>query len=275
MENLDLNIENYSLKDILNLFNLDFDFTFQELKQGFKIVAKLHPDKCNLPIKYFLFFKKAYSILLQIHKVRAKQDTYREEFHKKDQELLCKKLSKSENFNKIFNSLFEETVGTVIEDKEGYNNWLKSDEGIMDQEEVKNINELHMKINAQKRKMNQIVEINQIKEFNANLDSYSGDIFGKLKYNDVKDAHEKSVIPITEDMLDRNRATNINQLQQQRKNQNTKPLSKEESQRLLNNTKKQEDVQDMHKMYNLIKEDEKNKEINKSWWGKLNLLGYK
>ena len=47
----------------------------------------------------------------------------------------------------------------------------------------------------------------------------------------------------------------------QRKNQNTKPLSKEESQRLLNNSKKQEDVQDMHKMYNLIKEDEKNKEI--------------
>ena len=59
------------------------------------------------------------------------------------------------------------------------------------------------------------------------------------------------------------------------KNQNTKPLSKEESQRLINNTKKQEEIQDKHKMYNLIKQDEKNKEINKSWWGKLNLLGYK
>ena len=34
MDTLDLNIKNYELNDILNLFNLDYDYTFQELKQG-------------------------------------------------------------------------------------------------------------------------------------------------------------------------------------------------------------------------------------------------
>ena len=39
--------------------------------------------------------------------------------------------------------------------------------------------------------MNQIVEINQIKEFNANLDSYSGDIFGKTKIQRCKRCSRK------------------------------------------------------------------------------------
>ena len=274
MENLDLNIENYQLEDILKLFGLTFDFTFRELKQSFKIVAKLHPDKCNLPVKYFLFFKKAYSILLQIEKVRSKQDTMREEFYRKDQEILCNKLTKSEDFNRVFNSLFEETVGNLIEDKNGYNDWLKSDEGVF-KDDAKNITDLHQKINQRKKQINQLAKRDTIMEFNASLDSYSGDIFGKLKYNDVKDVHENSVIPVTEDAMDRNRPQTIHQLQQARKSQNTNPLTREESYNILNQNKREEDINDMHKMYNLIQEDEKNKQINKTWWGKLNMLEYK
>ena len=274
MENLDLNIENYNLEDILKLFGLSFDFTFKELKHSFKIVAKLHPDKCNLPVKYFHFFKKAYSILLQIEKVRSKQDTMREEFYRKDQEILCNKLTKSEDFNRIFNSLFEETVGTLIEDKNGYNDWLKSDDGIFN-DEAKNITELHNKINQHKQRCNQLAKRDDIMEFNASLDSYSGDIFGKLRYNDVKEVHENSVIPISEDAMDRNRPQSIHQMQQARSSQNTNPLSREESHNILNQSKRKENINDMHKMYNLIQEDERNKKINQNWWGKLNSIGYK
>jgi len=274
MENIDLNIENYQLEDILKLFGLTFDFTFRDLKQSFKIVAKLHPDKCNLPVKYFIFFKKAYSILLQIEKVRSKQDTMREEFYRKDQEILCNKLTKSEDFNRVFNSLFEETVGTLIEDKNGYTDWLKSDEGVF-KDDAKNISELHQKINQRKKQINQLAKRDTIMEFNASLDSYSGDIFGKLKYNDVRYVHENSVIPVTEDEIDRNRPQSIHQLQQARQSQNTNPLTREESHDILNENKRKEDINDIHKMYNLIQEDEKNKQINKSWWGKLNMLGYK
>ena len=51
-ENLDLNIQNYNLNDLLNLFKLNTNFTEEELKNAKKIVLKTHPDKSNLDKKY-------------------------------------------------------------------------------------------------------------------------------------------------------------------------------------------------------------------------------
>ena len=45
METLDLDIENYDLEDILNLFKLDYHFTENNLKDAYRIVLKTHPDK--------------------------------------------------------------------------------------------------------------------------------------------------------------------------------------------------------------------------------------
>ena len=59
MEHIDLDIDNYSLDDILNLFKLSHSFTKDDLKQAKKQVLKTHPDKSNLDKKYFLFFTKA------------------------------------------------------------------------------------------------------------------------------------------------------------------------------------------------------------------------
>ena len=49
MENIDLNLENYSLDDILDLFKLPYQFTEQHLKQAKRIVYQTHPDKSDLP----------------------------------------------------------------------------------------------------------------------------------------------------------------------------------------------------------------------------------
>ena len=56
--NVDLNLDNYKFDDLLNLFNLSYDFTTEELKKAKKVVLKLHPDKSKLDKKYFLFFLK-------------------------------------------------------------------------------------------------------------------------------------------------------------------------------------------------------------------------
>ena len=45
----DLDITNYKLQDILNLFNLTLDFNEDDLKQAKKITLKTHPDKSKLP----------------------------------------------------------------------------------------------------------------------------------------------------------------------------------------------------------------------------------
>jgi hypothetical protein len=70
MESLDLNIDNYELKDILALFNLPTLFGEQDLKRAKMMVLKTHPDKSNLSKDYFLFFTKAYRIVHQIYSIR-------------------------------------------------------------------------------------------------------------------------------------------------------------------------------------------------------------
>ena len=72
MENLDLNIHNYDLNDLLNLFKLPFHFNEQHLKDAKKIVLKTHPDKSRLEPKYFLFFSKAYKRLFGIYEFQNK-----------------------------------------------------------------------------------------------------------------------------------------------------------------------------------------------------------
>jgi hypothetical protein len=67
---LDTDIRNYTLTDILKLFSIPIAFSENHLKSAKRTVLKMHPDKCNLPKEYFLFFTKAYRILYQIYSMR-------------------------------------------------------------------------------------------------------------------------------------------------------------------------------------------------------------
>jgi hypothetical protein len=84
MESLDLNIDNYNLPDILALFNLPTLFNEDDLKRARLAVLKTHPDKCQLPKEYFLFFTKAYRIVHQIYTIRhpATNEHYTERVEK-------------------------------------------------------------------------------------------------------------------------------------------------------------------------------------------------
>jgi hypothetical protein len=84
MESLDLNIDNYNLPDILALFNLPTLFNDDDLKRARLAVLKTHPDKCQLPKEYFLFFTKAYRIIHQIYTIRhpATNEHYTERVEK-------------------------------------------------------------------------------------------------------------------------------------------------------------------------------------------------
>jgi len=79
METLDLNIENYNLNDLLNLFNLPMIFNADDLKRAKQMVLKTHPDKCNLSKEYFLFFSKAYRMIHQIYTIRNPAITQRQD----------------------------------------------------------------------------------------------------------------------------------------------------------------------------------------------------
>ena len=55
LSELDLNIDNYTLNDLYNLFNVSY-LDEPSLKTAKQIVLKMHPDKSQLDSKYFLFF---------------------------------------------------------------------------------------------------------------------------------------------------------------------------------------------------------------------------
>jgi len=165
LENMDLDINNYELNDILNLFKLPVMFDEKHLKQAKVVVLRMHPDKSNLPKEYFLFFTKAYKILYEIYKVRFpdakkyKEDKFlytavidRElnqtksktahsaedrEYHA-SQEEAYKKIQKmdSTKFNTWFNEKFEKFRLRDEEQDNGYEEWFRgiSNDGSDDNE---------------------------------------------------------------------------------------------------------------------------------------------
>ena len=168
MEDIDLEIRNYELTDILNLFKLPLLFNEKHLKQAKITVLQMHPDKSHLPKEYFLFFTKAYKMLYEIYKVRYpdakkyKEDKFsytavidRElnqnkaktahneedrEYHKTEEEAY-KKIQKMDasKFNKWFNEKFEKFRLHDEEQDNGYESWFRgvSNDGEGDGDEDK------------------------------------------------------------------------------------------------------------------------------------------
>ena len=166
LESMDLDINNYELNDILNLFKLPVMFDDKHLKQAKITVLQMHPDKSKLPKEYFLFFTKAYKILYEIYKVRFpdakkyKEDKFsytavidRElnqiksktahnvedrEYHKTEEEAY-KKIQKMDasKFNKWFNEKFEKFRLHDEEQDNGYEEWFRgvSKDGSADENE--------------------------------------------------------------------------------------------------------------------------------------------
>lgn len=65
-----LNLDEYNLEDIMDLFGLNHGFTESDLRNAKKVIMKVHPDKSQLDKKFFIFFSKAYNILCYIFRFR-------------------------------------------------------------------------------------------------------------------------------------------------------------------------------------------------------------
>ena len=168
--NIDLDINNYDLKEILNLFNLNVNFEINDLKNAKKSIIKLHPDKSKLDKKYFLFYCKAYRIIENIYNFRKKKESkitkntgkidylYNEtdESNKFLLENICK--NKDFNFNNWFNTTFDKL--NIIDDdvNNGYGDWLKKD-NIIPQLKNKNLNTLHETIEQEKYNLSKIIKL--------------------------------------------------------------------------------------------------------------------
>ena len=276
---IDLNIENYDLNDLLQLFKIDFDFVAEDLKRVKKNVMQTHPDKSGLDKKYFLFFSAAYKIIYSIHEFRHKssrqpQSTEYTVEKDEEKELLLKKMQNQPNFNKVFNELFEKHRVKDDENENGYGEWLKSEDNM--DHRTTTMAQMNATFEQKKREVRDLVPFQEIEEagtsanhFDLTRDKptyYSSSLFSTLQYEDLKKAHVESVVPVTqEDYLSRPKFKNVLEMQEHPDYKDTNPLSLSQANEYLQQKQSYQNKNDVQRAYKLAKQDEITRKANQGW----------
>ena len=290
---MDLDITNYDYEDILKLFNISKQFNEEDLKSAKKRVLASHPDKSGLDKSYFLFFSSAYKILFNIYNFREKHSSftnlnnYNENYNAdKDEtnELLIHKImttKSTQEFNKWFNEQFNTMKISNDYEENGYGDWLNTS----NTEEIVKCTDLNSmnKIMEEKKRVlrsHNLIKKKDVSEFNNNQycdltnskpEDYSSGLFSKFQYEDLKKAHEESIIPVTnEDNI--SNYSSYDDIKFKRTQQSIVPMKSEEANKYLNKSKEDENNISSMRAYHLFKQDEINKKNNDKFWNNLKQL---
>ena len=293
---MDLDINNYDYEDILKLFNVSAQFNAEDLKSAKKKVLASHPDKSGLDKSYFLFFSSAYKILFNIYNFREKHSSltnlnnYNENYNAEKDEmnaLLIHKITKNKSsaqFNTWFNEQFESFKLTNEYEANGYGDWLTNNETTSTEtmEKCKDLNSMNKIIEEKKQilRTHNLVKKREICEFNntnycdltnSKPEDYSSGLFSKFQYEDLKKAHEESLIPVTyEDII--NNYSSLEDIRSKRASQSLEPLKQNEATSYLNKSKEDENNISTARAYSLFKQDELSKQKNDNFWSSLKCL---
>ena len=241
--NIDLNIDNYTLDDLLNMFELSHSFNKNDLKRAKRIVLKMHPDLSGLPSEYFMFYSKIYNILYDIYNFKninnkTENDFLRKEyFNNDDKNVALEKFAQStlkndKSFNEKFNEMFNKYSNVKLNDELGYDEWFRNKDTYNDN----NFSNTNIRLDQfddffkEKKNSMNIIHYNDIQDIDSstnvscsyldndeNTSSYEAPLFSSLQYNDLKNAYENTIIPVTNDDFNRReKYKNINELEQRR-----------------------------------------------------------
>jgi hypothetical protein len=287
MEDLDLDIQNYDLEDILNVFKLDYKFTEKDLKSAYRKALKTHPDKSGLNKDVFLFFKKAYDIVSKVFYFRNRQlktshnSSYTAEVNEEHGLLLKKIEGKTvKQFNNWFNEMFEKTRVSDGEDDTGYGDWYENHHD--PQEKNVSLQDFGNAFEKRKKECKALVVKKDLTDmcsqsgYSLNRDGpteYSSEIFSKLQYEDLKKAHTETVVPVTmEDFENTKKFKTVDSYRRFRADQNTGPLSLHQSRDYLKQRSENSAEVDSRRIYSILKRDEEIAKKNERWWGHLKQL---
>ena len=280
--NLDINT--YSLEEIMGLLDLDFNLTEESMRRAKKKVLMAHPDKSKLPQEYFLFYKQAYDIVLNIfkQKVRASSasstvynpnEVHRNTLGTNSQIELSDSHVKKVSNNQ-FNELYEKNVAKKV-DNAKYE-WFKN-EGA-DVFSGKNINPKNMgsELEAFKQRQSSMIVYRGVQELQSSNsgtsyfddedetsnDYVSCDIFGKLKFDDLRKVHkDQTVLAVSESELNQRKQYNsVDQFVRDRNQaSNGASMTKQEAENVLERQRRDKErliMQRQHRDYMLQKEYE-------------------
>ena len=301
VEKVDLNIDNYQLDDVLNLFRIPIDFNETDLKRAKQIVLKTHPDKSNLDPEYFRFYSKAYKMLYTIWEFRKRGDIdndnknteYSNDIADEEKKVLLDKFfetnsklksDKSKDFNRWFNEQFDKNKLYNEGEQKGYENWLRSDEDMDTTSTNVTMSTMAQEFDKKKSQMRSLIVREEVMDFSSRgmngcdlstdaPGSFNSDMFSSLPYQDLHQAHTESVIPVTdEDYENKQKFNNVNEFVSYRNTQDTKPLSEMQALEYLNNRNKKDDEMATSRAYQLAKQTELSRQKNNEFWSGLMLL---
>ena len=293
-----LDVYMYSLDELLGLFNLNYQISIDDLKRAKKVVLKTHPDKSKLPPEYFLFYKKAFDIIVQYYENQTKQNKVVPTEETKYEPIKVNELNKSttkrvtatinemsqRDFQNTFNRLFDENMSDKPDSTR--NEWFSKDEPAHQIDETVSANN-----------MGRIFE--KMKESNANnaLSRYRGvenmvvnsgngsriyddeeddqyvscDPFSKLKYDDLRKVHkDQTVFAVSEGDFNKvKQYSSVDHFMNERGKQSLTPLDKSAAENMLSLQEKQYREQLMKKEHaaklQTMQYEEKNKSVLSSF----------
>ena len=248
--NLDVNM--YSLTELLGLFDLTYDLDLNGMKRAKKKVLMTHPDKSGLPSEYFLFYKRAFDMVNSFYEESSRQTRQVPNAPIKYAAPVSGPVKiNTEGFNKKFNEVFEKTM--VVPTDATRNEWFKSETSAYSDIKEKNINKAFEQIKSQQTGIIRYRGVEVLKSVGGtNLydddmdDSYvTCDPFSKLKYDDLRKVHKDQTIMVVgdSDYEKIQKYSSMDHLSQERGRQNLSPLDKTESERIVaERQKKQEHI---------------------------------
>ena len=249
-------IEECTLDDLFGLFEIE-ELTHEELKQAKKKVLMLHPDK-NLhkdTSNYYEYFKEAYHKLEHVyefinrHQKEVVSKTYQtEELSQRGFYEYCQKKGlKERELNTLFNEVFE---NVYIPEKEGYGEWLKTEEGLYDKSDLEG---------SRKKAMSLVVVDKEIKT----LQELETDV------KDIKNAYVQSILPIDAEKVYQQTPhfKSVEEYQRHRAKV-AEPVSKKEAERMLGEKEHAEYKTSLHMSYELLKKSESQAHKMKDYYSK-------
>jgi hypothetical protein len=287
--NLDINT--YCLDEIFALFDLDYNLTEPKMRAAKMKVLMIHPDKSRLPPNYFHFYKQAYEIVLNIYKQKSKPTqatTYTPEIdssssignnsNPENEVNVSKKVS-----NTKFNELYDKNMTKKIDQSRF--EWFKNDAAEDYSNRKVNPKNMGDELESIKQKQAALVTYKGVQEMMSSTgggtsyfdeddasDEYVAcDVFGKLKFDDLRKVHkDQTVFAVSErDFGKRTQYASVDHFVRDRDSGGNAPLSKNEASTILEKQRKEKEQMIMnkqHREYMLQKEyEEKQKAVRSAF----------
>jgi hypothetical protein len=254
----------------------------------------LHPDKSKLSSEYFLFYKKAFDIIVQFYENQNKQNKAVENveykpLHGELNKTNTKNVSSAikemnpEKFQSKFNQLFEENMAKKPNSTK--NEWFAKDEPIYNIDQNVNASNMRDVLENMKQNNNAIINYRGVENLyssgsgtnvydddDVSDNSYlTSDPFGKLKYDDLRKVHkDQTVFAVSERDFEKVQTySSVDHFVRERSRHSLDPMEKQKAEQVLAAREREMQEEMMKRQYqsNLrtMQYEEKNKAVLSSF----------